>query len=85
MKATIISKIHKEHTPEIEKISLRIDVTDPELIEQILKKNNLTLYTESEMNDLRQRISSALSRINRLTTGNLAHQVPNLKMILGGL
>ena len=48
MKAIIVSKIHKEHSLEIDRIGLRIEVTDPELIKEILNKNGIILYTESD-------------------------------------
>ena len=85
MKAIIVSKLHKEHSLEIDRIGLRIEVTDPELIKEILNKNGIILYTESEYRDLKSRIEAALSRVNRITTGNLAHHLGNLKAILGGM
>jgi len=85
MKAIIVSKIHKEHSLEIDRIGLRIEVTDPELIKEILNKNGIILYTESEYRDLKSRIEAALVKIDRLTTGNVAHTKGNIKMILGGI
>ena len=54
MKAVIIGKIHKEHTMEIEKLSIRIDIKDSGLIAQTIKKNGMILYTEKEYNDLKK-------------------------------
>jgi len=85
MKGFIVSKIKKEHSFEIDRIGIRIEITDPELIEQILKKNALILYAESEYNDLKKRIDAALSRVNRMSIGNFSHHLGNLKAILSGV
>jgi len=49
MKAYISSKIKTDGT--VSKIGVVIQVTDPEMINEILKKNTLHLYTEAEMNE----------------------------------
>lgn len=54
IKTYIVSQIKKEYYGEVDRIGIRIEITDPELISQILKKNNLILYTKAEMNVLRK-------------------------------
>ena len=85
MKAIIGGKIHKGHTAEIKKLSIVIEIEDPELIDHVIKKNGMTLYTEKEYRDLKARISAALSVVNRMSTGNFSHHISNLKAILGGI
>jgi len=80
MKAIIGNKIKKDG--KINKINIIIEIDDPEMIEEILKKNSIRLYTEYEMSTAKKVIKRAIEVANIITTGNLVHKLPNLKSIL---
>ena len=52
IKAFIGAKVKSEG--KVEKINLVLEIKDPELIDQIIKKNGINFYTETEMNELKK-------------------------------
>ena len=51
---------------KIIKIGLILDIEDPETIDQIIKKNNMILYTEQEYNDLKKENDRLSKRNHKL-------------------